>query len=334
MRFTQLHLLYYLIPALLVVLLVRWRRRHHYLSYSHLSLRRLSLPSVSKIVYLPLAFQWAALFFLLLAGLDPVLTFAEEEIQFRGLDILLVVDLSSSMEQALPIDAAEAKRYEQMDAFFAPSGQNPSRLDAVKVAVKEFVSQRQNDRIGLVVFSSNAYVVSPMTMDYDYLTGYIDMMEHRTLVGEGLTAIGEGIYLAAGLIEKQNEEREDDSGDKLLVILTDGENNYGRSPIEAVEKAAEKGLKLYLIGVDIPHTPLTTRLIGAVQYANGAYYDVRNQEQLNSAYWEIGALEKGNFRVKEYHRSIPFYHQSVLASVLCLALALGLRGVSYFTDLS
>jgi Ca-activated chloride channel family protein len=334
MKFTQLHLLYYLIPAVLVVLLVRWRRRHHYLSYSSLSQQRLNLSKVSKIVYLPVAFQWAALFFLLLAGLDPVLTFAEEEIQFRGLDIVLVVDLSSSMEQALPIDATEAEKYIEMDSFFAPSGKNPSRLDAVKMAVKDFVSQRRNDRIGLVVFSSNAYVVSPMTMDYDYLTGYIDMMEHRTLVGEGLTAIGEGVYLASSLIEKQNEDRQDGDGDKLLVILTDGENNYGRSPIRAVEKAAEKGFKLYLIGVDIPHTPLTTRLIGAIQYAQGAYYDVRNQEQLNSAYWEIGALEKGDFGVKEYHRSIPFYHQSVLASVLCLGLALGLRGFSYFTDLS
>ena len=307
MKFTQLHLLYYLIPAVLVVLLVRWRRRHHYLSYSSLSQQRLNLSKVSKIVYLPVAFQWAALFFLL---------------------------LSSSMEQALPIDATEAEKYIEMDSFFAPSGKNPSRLDAVKMAVKDFVSQRRNDRIGLVVFSSNAYVVSPMTMDYDYLTGYIDMMEHRTLVGEGLTAIGEGVYLASSLIEKQNEDRQDGDGDKLLVILTDGENNYGRSPIRAVEKAAEKGFKLYLIGVDIPHTPLTTRLIGAIQYAQGAYYDVRNQEQLNSAYWEIGALEKGDFGVKEYHRSIPFYHQSVLASVLCLGLALGLRGFSYFTDLS
>ena len=334
MKFTQLDLLYYIVPCFLLVLFVRWRGRNHYLGYSRLVEWRNYFSRAGKLVYLPLFLQWAAFGCLLVAVLNPILSFAEQEIQFTGLDIVLTTDLSASMQQALPIDAVEAAKYVRKDSFFSPLGLNPSRLDAVKIAVKNFIRQRRNDRMGLVVFSSNAYVVSPMTLDYDYLSGYIDMMDHRTLVGEGMTPSARGVYVGTNLVLKQNEGGQEDSGDQLLIVLTDGENNYGRSPIQAVEYAREKGLKIYLIGVDVPSSSLTNRLIAAVKSAGGTYYDVRNQEQLNDAYWEIGALERGGVCRQQYHRSVPLYHQAVFACVVCLALALSLRGFSYFTDLS
>ena len=334
MTFTQLDLLYYIVPCFLLVLFVRWRGRNHFLSYSRLVEWQNYFSRAGKLVHLPLFLQWAAFGCLVVAVLNPLLSFAEEEIQFTGLDIVLTADLSASMQQALPADAVEAAKYAGKNPFFSPLGLNPSRLDAVKIAVKHFIRQRRNDRIGLVVFSSNAYVVSPMTLDYDYLIGYIDMMDHRTLVGEGMTAIGEGVYVGTSLVLKQNEGGQEDRGEQLLIVLTDGENNYGRNPIQAVEYAREKGLKIYLIGVDVPVTSFTQRLTAAVQSAGGKYYDVRNQEQLNDAYWEIGALERGEFVIKQYHRSVPFYHQTVFACVVCLALALSLRGFPYFTDLS
>ena len=334
MRLTQLHLLYYLLPLLLLVLLIRWGRRNHYLAHSRLAGWPGHFSPAGRLVHIPTFLRWAAFAFLLVAVLDPELSFAEQQIQFRGVDIVLVTDLSSSMQQALPVDAAESAKFPGRDAFFAPLGTNPSRLDAVKVAVKNFIQQRQNDRIGLVVFSSNAYVVSPMTLDYDYLTGYVDMMDRRTLVGEGMTAIGEGITAGAELILKQNEDGAEESGDKLLIVLTDGENNYGRPPIEAVEYAKEKGFKIYLIGVNVPFSPPTNRLIEAITSAGGLYYDVKNQEQLNDAYWEIGALEKGAFVITQYDRSVPLYHRAVLVCVFCLGLALTLPGLSYFTDLA
>jgi Ca-activated chloride channel family protein len=292
------------------------------------------LSRTSRFVYLPKALQWLALGFLVLASLNPVLTFNEEQITLRGLDILLVVDLSSSMSQALPINADEAVKLARIDPFFADFGTNPSRMDAVKLAVKTFIRQRQSDRIGMVVFSSNSYVVSPMTLDYPYLTGYVEMMDYRTLVGEGMTAIGEGIYAGIDLVIRQNEKLKKNTGDKLLVVLTDGENNYGRSAIDAAKVATEKGFKIYLIGVDMPMSELTGRLIREVVSGGGAYYDVRNQEQLNDAYWEIGALEKGDFGVTEYQRGVPIFQHAVLACVVCLALALGLWGLPYFTNLS
>lgn len=334
MRFTELRLLYYLVPCLAAVLLFRWRRRRHFLGHPKLLHSRDWFRSGGRLVYLPLFFQWAALSLLLVAVLDPVLSFAEEKIQMRGLDIILVLDLSASMNQQLPINAAEAERLAKTDPFFARIGLNPSRLDAVKLAVKKFIKDRKNDRIGLVVFSSNAYVVSPMTLDYDYLTRYVDMMEFQTLIGEGMTAIGEGIHTAMGLLEKQNRERKGHSGDKLLVVLTDGENNYGRNPVDAVKSLKDKNYKIYLIGVDMPMSSMTRELIATVRSSGGNYYDVRNQQQLNHAYWQIGALEKGDFVITQYERSVPFYHQTVLAAFICLGAALSLRGFAYFTDLS
>ncbi len=334
MNFTRLDLLYYIVPILLLVLLFRWRRKRHFLGHPVLLQYQAGFSRSSRLVYLPLLFQWAALAFLMTAVLNPVLSFAEEQIQMRGLDIVLVLDLSASMNQALPVNAAEAARLAKMDPFFAKLGVNPSRLDAVKIAVKNFIRQRKNDRVGLVVFSSNAYVVSPMTLDYDYLTHYVDMLEFQTLIGEGMTAIGEGIYTASNLLVKQNKESRGQPGDKLLIVLTDGENNYGRNPIEAVQYLKEKHFKIYMIGVDVPLSSFTHNLISAIRSAGGNYYDVRNQQQLNHAYWEIGALEKGDFVVKQYQRSVPYYHQAVAASFVCLALALSLRGLSFFTDLS
>lgn len=334
MTFTHIELLYYFLPGLLLVLLIRWSRQKHFVAHSRLSQMQEHFTHLGRWVYLPIFLQWAALAALILAALNPILTFAEQQITIRGLDIILVVDLSASMQQALPVNAAEAKILAQSDAFFARRDKNPSRMDAVKLAVKNFIRHRQNDRLGLVVFSSNAYVVSPMTMDYDYLTQYVDMMDHRTLVGEGLTAIGEGIYTAVKLMFKQNENRKGKAGDRLFIVLTDGENNYGRSPVEAVHFCKEKGIKVYMVGVDVPVTQLTENLIYAIESAGGNYYDVRNQEQLDHAYWEIGALEKGDFAVKEYDRSVPLYHQAVLAAFICLSAALSLKGLSYFTELS
>ncbi len=110
--------------------------------------------------------------------MDPVLPFAETEVRSHGLDIVIALDLSSSME-------------EQMEA--PPS---KTRLEATKDAIKTFVGRRVDDRIGLVVFSDNAYVVSPLTFDHHYLLRYIDMVDNQILRGEGMTAIGEGLALS------------------------------------------------------------------------------------------------------------------------------------------
>lgn len=334
MSFTRLDLLAYVLPALAAVLVIRWWKKRAILEYSHLATLLTVFERAGRLRRLPSILLWLGLGFLILAVFNPVLTFSEQEILYRGIDIVLVVDLSSSMQQALPADEEAARELQRIDSFFATRGAGPSRLDAVKNAVTEFIRRRSSDRIGLVVFSSNAYVVSPMTLDYDYLTGYVNMMEHRTLVGEGLTAIGEGIFTAVNLAEKQNESRPESDGDQLLVVLTDGENNYGRSPIAAIEYARERDFKMYLIGVEVPMSTLTTRIVSAIRKAGGAYFDVRNQEQLDRAYWEIGALEKGAFAVKEYQRSVPFYHQTVLLSLVCVSLAVALQGFSFFADLA
>ena len=90
-----------------------------------------------------------------------------------------------------------------------------------------FVQKRHGDRIGLIVFSENAYVVAPMTQDMGYLTNYLRMVDNKTLASEGQTAIGEGILTALNLAEQQKQESGKNLS-KVMIVLTDGENNTGR----------------------------------------------------------------------------------------------------------
>jgi len=116
----------------------------------------------------------------------------------------MVLDLSTSMLEPIGIRAAQ----QRMGPIVEGSAVTPmpipkTRLEAVKDAIKSFVARRRGDRLGLVVFSDNAYVVSPLSADHDYLIRYIDMVDAEILKGEGMTAVGEGLALANYLLARQ-----------------------------------------------------------------------------------------------------------------------------------
>src|SRR5436853_388055 len=117
-----------------------------------------------------------------------------------------------------------------------------TRLDATKAAIKSFVARRIDDRIGLVVFSDNAYVVSPLTFDHRYLARYIDTVDHDSLRGEGMTAIGEGLALSNFLLARAAV-----SGrrNKVIVVFTDGENTTGRDPLGALAQSDAAGIRVH-----------------------------------------------------------------------------------------
>src|SRR5204863_916168 len=104
-----------------------------------------------------------------------------------------------------------------------------NRLTATKNAIETFIKRRRDDRIALVVFSDNAYVISPLTFDHDYVIRYIDLVDDQLLRGEGMTSIGDGLALANDLLERQShgEQRRN----QVVVLFTDGENNHGRDPM-------------------------------------------------------------------------------------------------------
>lgn len=327
MIFTRLDSLYIVLPMLLVFALFKWWRRKSYLTLSMFPYIGHRIRPVSRFVYLPRVLEFFALLALGIALLNPVQPSAERTIVNKGLDILLVLDLSWSMQEPIDLEGALQRRRAGI------AQKEPTRLEAVKETMLRFAQKRHGDRIGLVVFSENAYVVAPMTQDMAYLTNYLRMVDNKTLASEGQTAIGEGILTALNLVEQQ-KQGSGKSLSKVMIVLTDGENNTGRDVYAAIQKAAQTGFKIYFIGVEVKRAAETPRLIAAVQSAGGNYYDVRDAEQLGKAYAEIDRLEKGTYLTKAQVAHVPRYHPFALASLILLAAGIGLQAIPYFTEVS
>ncbi|HEY7321889.1 MAG TPA: VWA domain-containing protein [Candidatus Binatia bacterium] len=327
MIFTRLDSLYIVLPMLLVFALFKWWRRKSYVSLSTFPYISNRIRPVSRFVYLPKVLEFLALLVLAVALLNPVEPSAERTIVNKGLDILLVLDLSWSMQEPIDVEGALQRRRAGI------TQKEPTRLEAVKEAMLGFVQKRRGDRIGLVVFSENAYVVAPLTQDIGYLTNYLRMVDNKTLSSEGQTAIGEGILTALNLAEQQKQES-GKSLSKVMIVLTDGENNTGRDVYAAIQKAVQMRFKIYFIGVKIERAAETPRIIAAVQNTGGGYYDVRDAEQLGKAYAEIDRLERGTYLTKAQVAHVPRYHPFALVSLILLAAGIALQAMPYFTEVS
>ena len=144
-------------------------------------------------------------------------------------------------------------------------------MDAVKDAVKTFIRTRRDDRIGLVVFSDNPYVISPLTFDHEYLLHYIDFVDDKLLQGEGQTAIGDGLALSDYVLSRQATPTS--RGHQVVVLFTDGENNRGREPVDVLKEAKDAGIRVHVIGVDlemdVKEKPAVQMLMAAVEDAGG-----------------------------------------------------------------
>ena len=274
-----------------------------------------SMADASLIRRLPAVIGLAAVATIVLALMDPVVPYGEERVQSRGVDIAIVLDLSSSME-------------ERMGAR--------SRLDVTKRVLSDFVASRSEDRIGLVVFSDNAYVVSPLTLDHDYLQRYIAMIDEQILRSEGMTAIGEGLNVANLLLARQKSA--DSRRDRVIVLLTDGENNFGRSPILALREAHDAGHRVHMIGVDlddeIKHKLQVMNLIRAVERQGGRYYTADSPAELTAASRAIDSLERGIVVSSRFVHNAPAFEPFAAAGIVLISVALLLRSVPFFVDLT
>lgn len=340
MRFTWSSGLYPLV-LLAAAFLLRYRKRQSYFGHPLLALIGEKLGPPPRLIHLPMALELVGLVFLVVAVLDPVIPFVDHEVRKEGLNIVLVLDLSSSMQLPIANTGGSLKSV----AARAPSVSLPApavetRLEVVKKAVVDFISHRRGDRIGLVVFSNNAYVVSPLTTDYGYLSDYVQMINERTLSNEGMTAIGEGLLLAADLMHRQITDVSNRSN--VIILLTDGENNFGRGVDFALGLIREAGIKTYFIGVDVVLTATVENqgltdapsLVAGVEATGGRYYDAHDPSQLQQAYRQINSLEKGRYLTKSRLRDVPAYLPFALAALVALACALVLRLIPYFTELS
>jgi Ca-activated chloride channel family protein len=328
MKFARLDLLWIFIPLISFVLIVRWRRRKSHFTHPLLFYLKTRIRPASLIVYLPKFLEFIALGLLLVALLDPVLPYSERLVAKQGLDIIMVMDLSSSMQE--PIDLKGALERQRAGI----RTKERSRLEAVKEAMATFLQRRHDDRLAVVVFSENGYVVAPMSFDASYVRRYLQMVDNKTLAGEGQTAIGEGILTSLDLSVRQARDGKGGDKGKVMVVLTDGENNTGRDLYQAIDRAVQNKFKIHFIGVEIEKVRDGARLIAAVERTGGKYYDVRDAQQLENAYSDINKTEKGTFLVKTLGKQIPWFYSFAMASLGILAASVALRAIPYFIEVS
>ena len=328
MKFARLDLLWVLIPLIASVLAVRWRRPRSYFTHPLLHYLKTRIRPASRLVYLPRFLELVSLGLLVVALLDPVLPASQRLIAKKGLDIILVVDLSSSMQE--PIDLRGALERQRLGI----RTKEKDRLGAVKEAMATFAARRHDDRLAVVVFSENGYVVAPMTFDSAYVQRYLQLVDNKMLANEGQTAIGEGILTSLDLAAKQGRDAKGADKGRVMIVLTDGENNTGRDVYQAIARAKDDKFKIHFIGVEVEKARDAPRLIAAVEGTGGNYFDVRDAKQLEEAYANINRTEKGTFLVKSLGKQVPWFYPFALASLCVLALSVAIRAIPYFVEVS
>ncbi len=330
--------LWWILPAALVLRLL-WIviRRRRFVASTTLTLLVPSRYRASVVRRLPVLFLAVGLACVTAALMDPVMPYAEQQIQSRGLDVVMVLDLSSSMQETMglvrPPRTVQNLTFTNRDTAMSMKPAGKTRLETTKDALRDFVAHRPGDRLGLVVFSDNAYVVSPLTFDHDYLLQYVDMVDAQILRGEGMTAIGDGIGLANELLARQSRDTS-----RVVVVFTDGENNHGRDPIDSLREANAAGTRVHIVGVDIEEEvktkPQVMALIETVRQLGGRYYNADTVRQLRTAYLDIDRLEKGSLSSKKYVRNAPVFDWFAWPALVLTAVAFSLRAVPFFVDLT
>jgi hypothetical protein len=338
--------------ALAIVLVLRAVRRRPFAAFPLAALLVGAKYRASRLRHIPTFVAGAALPLVAVALTEPVLPYAEGQMTSRGLDIVLVLDLSLSMQELMGqpgvvptvrATSTAADRSANQQASPTSTAQAPpptptraTRLETTKGALIEFIARRRDDRIGLVVFSEHSYLISPMTFDHESLTQYVALVDDKILPGEAMTAIGDGVTLASSLLARQSKNRV--SGNQVIVVFTDGENNYGVDPVKALEAADSVGTRVHIVAVDLQEVirkrPAVQELMNAVIRHGGRYFNVEGAGQLRAASLAIDSLEKGLVLQTEYIRNRPVYDYFVIPAILFLAAALVLRAVPYFIDLT
>ncbi|HEV8347011.1 MAG TPA: VWA domain-containing protein [Vicinamibacterales bacterium] len=344
MRFLRPDLGWWLVAALVVAGAIRWRLRRTFAASTTVRWLSARAYRASVLRGLPAAVLAAALILIGVALMDPVLPYAQSAMTSRGLDIVIALDLSSSMLEEMgrpkPPRSFQNLTFSSRDATLARAA-GTNRLTATKDAIRTFVRSRRDDRVALVVFSDNAYVISPLTFDHDYVVRYIDLVDDQLLRGEGMTSIGEGLALANHLLASasareamQGELRRDRN--QVVVLFTDGENNHGRDPMEVLGESNAANIRVHMVGVDLEeevrNKPQVQRLFQSVRRYGGRYFNAATPRDLDAASRTIDSIEKGVLVSRSYVRDAPVYQWFALPALLCLAAAIGLRAIPYFID--
>ncbi len=222
----------------------------------------------------------------------------------EGIDIALSLDISSSMQQRFG---------------------NSSRLEVTKDVIREFIRQRENDRIGLVVFQKDAMSLSPPSLDYDALDRMVADVE------SGLLPDGTGI--GVGLANALNMLQDSTAASRVVILLTDGEHNADSiSPEEAAQLAVALKIRVYTIGVISGDSPFNNREIDEAllqdiaDRTNARYFTASSPEALADVYQEIGSLETSRISRESFERFTELAPWFAGGAAALLLLELVLRG--------
>jgi len=264
---------------------------------------------------LPGLLRLAALVLIVIGLARPRQGLSQSRVQAQGHDIVLAVDVSKSM----------------LAEDFELNGKRQNRLVVVKEVVKDFIRERKNDRIGLVVFAGRPYTACPMTLDHGWLLAQLD----RTQIG----MVEDGTAIGAGIASALNRLRNSKAKTRLIILLTDGVNNAGSlSPESAADLAKALGIKMYAIGAGTKGTaPYPAKdLFGRTVYQSvkievddeglariaektgGRYFRATDSAFLRETYAEIDRLERTHFEQPQYMAYRELYPAFVIPAMLLM----------------
>jgi len=272
----------------------------------------------SRLLHLPFLLRILTLVLLIIVLARPQSKYTFKDTDVEGIDIMLAVDVSTSM--------------------LAQDFQ-PNRVEALKEIAKEFIESRPNDNIGLTFFAGEAYTQCPLTTDHAMLIDFYekaDMQMAAKGVLEDGTAIGDGINNALLRL------RDSQAKSKVIILLTDGVSNTGHiSPMTAAEIAKEQGVRVYTIGIGkngMAPYPMPTGVVMPIEVridepmmrkiseeTGGKYFRARKNAELSAIYNDINQLERTKFNVQQFTRRTELYHPFALAALITFLLELLVR---------
>jgi len=264
------------------------------------------------------ALTYATLACLLVALARPQRVDSTSQVQESGIDIMLAIDLSPSMQA--------------LDYF--KNGQELSRVDAVRDSVGEFIQDRPNDRIGMVVFAGEAFLMSPLTLDHDWLMQNVSRLQVG-LAGDA-TAIGSALAVCA------NRLRDSHAKSKIIVLLTDGANNAGKiTPFAAAQAAAALHIKIYTIGAGSAEEakfPVRDPFTGQMTYTKipvdidvdalkkiaeiggGQFFRAADIDAMQNVYKTINQLETTHTATKRFEHVQEYFQWALYPGLFFLGL--------------
>jgi Ca-activated chloride channel homolog len=287
----------YFIPAVPLLFAIRWLIHQRFQQRLSVAFARKNVKSswVSYLRYIPSLLMMLMIAFILVALARPQRVNEKVEQYSEGIDIVLLLDISESM---------------LIQDF------KPDRLEAAKQVAREFVQGRFQDRIGIVIFSGDAYALCPLTTDYKLLNTYIDEISHK-LIQTGGTAIGSALAVAT------NRMRESKAKSKVAILISDGDNTAGNlDPITAAELAHAYNIKLYTIlvgkegqvmlpesmgGAYIENSIDETTLKKIADIGEGKFFRASDNQALKDVFNQIDRYEKAEIKETRFKDTKDFY---------------------------